>query len=169
MNDRGAVFLWGVPVIALTLAAIYVAPTLALPDGWGADRVRLGAVCAAAIGAWLLFAVLQVSTHRLFSAGDAPGPALSEPTPALRPKLAFLQNTLEQAVLAAIAYLAFAVTARDIQLALLPLDVGLFWLGRACFLFGHAKGMRGRAFGFALTFAPTLALYVILAAKLLAL
>ncbi|HVZ99365.1 MAG TPA: MAPEG family protein [Caulobacterales bacterium] len=167
MSDRGVVFLWGIPVVVLTVGAILLAPAWPVPGAWDTNRFRLGASCAAAIGVWLVAAVLLVSTHRLFSSADAPGPALSEPTPALRLKLAFLQNTLEQVVLAAIAYLAFAATAPTRELSLLPIDVILFWIGRACFLLGQANGMRGRAFGFALTFAPTLALYLLLLSTLL--
>lgn len=167
MKDRMAVMLWGVPALTLTLGAVALAPTLALPADWSAERLRLGAFCAAAIAAWLVFALLTVSVHRLTHAADAPGPALSEATPALRLKLAFLQNTLEQVVLAAIAYLAFAATARSDQLALLPISAALFWLGRLCFLVGHRYGMKGRAFGYALTFLPTLTLYLMMAARLL--
>jgi hypothetical protein len=166
MSDRQAVLLWGLPVVILTVGAAYLAPYIGLPEAWAADRVRYGAACAAAIAVWLVFALLQVSLHRLFTPADAPGPALSEATPALRLKLAFLQNTLEQVVLAAIAYLAFATSAPAEALPLLVLNVGLFWLGRTAFQFGHGKGMRGRAFGYALTFLPTLLLYLNLAASL---
>jgi len=168
MTDRQVVMLYGAPVIALTLGAVFLAPIIGMPEGWGADRLRLGAGCAAAIAAWLIFALLYVSTHRLFTPADAPGPALSDPTPPLRLKLAFLQNTLEQTVLAAIAYLAFAASAPAEQLPLLPLDAALFWIGRLTFLIGHRTGMRGRAFGYALTFLPTFALYLMLAAQLIA-
>jgi hypothetical protein len=168
-RDQTLILLWGAPVLALILGAIWAvdAELYVLPAGWGANRLRLGAGCAAAIGFWLIVAVLRVSLHRFFSDADRPGMGLTDaPGPALKIKLANLQNTLEQVVLAALAHLAYAASAPADRLAILPLFVALFSLGRVAFMLGYRFGAPGRAFGFGLSFGPTLALYAMLASGL---
>lgn len=66
----------------------------------------------------------------------------------------YLQNTLEQLVLALISYatLCFVLPVGSVYLILL-LSV-MFGIGRILFMLGYAKGGSGRAFGFALTFYP---------------
>lgn len=68
----------------------------------------------------------------------------------------YLQNTLEQLVLALITYatLCFVLPLGSLYLILL-LSL-LFGIGRILFMLGYAKGGSGRAFGFALTFYPNI-------------
>ncbi|MEJ0060877.1 MAG: MAPEG family protein [Terricaulis sp.] len=168
-REQLLILAWGAPALALILGAFWAvdASLYVLPKDWQDDRLRLGATCAAALGFWLIVAVLRVSLHRFFSDVDRPGAGLTEaPSPALRIKRANLQNTLEQVVLAALAHIAYAATAPQPALAILPLFVALFSLGRIAFMAGYRFGAAGRAFGFGLSFGPTLALYFLLAAQL---
>ena len=73
-----------------------------------------------------------------------------------------LQNTLEQCCLAFPVYVATAIVAPASFLPVVPLAAGMFLVGRALFFAGYAKGAPARAYGFALTFYPTVLLLVIL-------
>jgi hypothetical protein len=68
-------------------------------------------------------------------------------------------------VLAAIAWtgLALALSARD--LSLIPALAGLFAAGRVAFFAGYLYAPWARAFGLSLTFYPTIAALVWLAAR----
>jgi len=115
---------------------------------------------------WLLITVGNVANGRFFSPADSPGAGFAPPSPLLAPRVAILQNTLEQCVLASGAHLALAVVLRADELRLIPLLVVLFGIGRAAFWFGYRHGAPGRAFGFATTFYPTVAAYALAAVLL---
>jgi hypothetical protein len=72
---------------------------------------------------------------------------------------AFLQNTLEQAFIAALGLLALATVEGEAALAYVVATVVLFSLGRAAFLRGYPRGAGGRAFGIATTALPTVGAY----------
>ncbi|MBI1206713.1 MAG: MAPEG family protein [Azospirillum sp.] len=108
---------------------------------------------------WLAAAIGNVARKRFFSPADIQGSGFSDPSAALAVDVAIVQNTLEQTVLALGAHLALASVLRGSEMALIPLLVGLFCLGRASFWFGYRGGAGSRAFGFATTFYPTLFAY----------
>src|SRR3546814_6818027 len=62
----------------------------------------------------------MVSRGRFHSAIDNPGSAFAPPSPAIAVQVAFLQNTLEQAVAAVGAHLALATLISGPPLALIP-------------------------------------------------
>jgi hypothetical protein len=74
--------------------------------------------------------------------------------------LRYNQNTLEQTVLAAIAWTGLATTLPHSQLVLIPAMAFLFGLGRLTFWIGYGLHPLGRAFGMVLTALPTIAAYV---------
>jgi hypothetical protein len=78
----------------------------------------------------LMVAILMVSTGRRFSAADIGGQAAGPPSEKLAIKAAFLQNTLEQAVIAAGFFFALAAVADGAWLALLPVSAALFVVGK---------------------------------------
>jgi uncharacterized MAPEG superfamily protein len=69
----------------------------------------------------------------------------------------YLRNTVEQSVLAAMAWLAFAAVLPDRAAQILPSLAITFVIARATFWIGYAIAPWARAFGFALTFYPTVA------------
>ena len=73
--------------------------------------------------------------------------------------LRYNQNTLEQTLLAGIAWTALAVTLPIGQLVLLPAMATLFLVGRATFWIGYLVHPMGRAFGMTLTALPVLGSY----------
>ncbi len=71
---------------------------------------------------------------------------------------AILRNTHEQVTLAALVYAMAAIALpRHFTDVILGCAL-LFLIGRFIFATGYAKGAGGRAFGFALTFYPSVAL-----------
>lgn len=104
----------------------------------------------------VLVAVGMVSTGRRFSPEDIGGAAAGPPSERLAIKVAFLQNTLEQAVLAAGFYVAFASLVSGPWLSILPVSAACFLVGRVLFYRGYVKGVEGRAFGMTLTMMPVI-------------
>ena len=162
-RDQTLIVLAGLPVLLLTLAALHAVEGNQFPQllpsmaPW-----RIASLSAAFAALPLLFAVWRIALFRFVSEDDRPGAGLAPPPGApLRRHIAVLQNTLEQTVLAAIGYFAFAASAPAHQLALLPLFAALFVAGRTAFALGYRFGAPGRAFGFGLTMAPTATLYVL--------
>jgi hypothetical protein len=119
-----------------------------------AERLAMAAQAGAFVLLCLLVAVGMVSFGRRRSPDDIGGAAAGPPSPALAVKAAFLQNTLEQSVLACGAFFAFAAVATGAALALLPVAALLFCLGRALFWRGYPAGAGARALGMALTLLP---------------
>ena len=110
---------------------------------------------------WLAAAVANVACLRFFSPADIDGGGLAGASPKIHVGRAVLQNTLEQVVLAAGAHLALAATARGAVMVLVVPLVVLFCVGRLAFWLGYGRGAAHRAFGFAVTFYPTVFIYVL--------
>ena len=78
---------------------------------------------------------------------------------ALEINLRYNQNTLEQTVLAAIAWAGLGLALPHDRLVLIPAMAVLFAIGRVTFWIGYLIYPMGRAFGMVLTVAPTLGAY----------
>ncbi len=135
-------------------AAFWLGPSLADLPVEVAERLAFVALVFAVPGFVLLVAIMMVSTTRRFSAKDIGGQAAGPPSERLAIKAAFLQNTLEQVVLAAGFYFALAAVAGGAWLALLPVAAGLFVIGRVLFYRGYPRGAQGRSLGMGLTMMP---------------
>ena len=105
---------------------------------------------------WVMLGVRLVARGRFHSEADIGGSAAGPPSPVLAVRSAFLQNTLEQAFLAAGANLALAATAGGAWLGLIVASVVLFSIGRLAFYVGYPHGAGARAFGMAVTAVPAL-------------
>lgn len=154
--------LLGIPFCAAVLIAGYaLLPRLfAFPRHFeGALKLTLQVDLFVAL--WVLIAVRWVARIRLQSAEDMPGAAFAKPSRTIAIPIAFLQNTLEQAVIAIAVHLALATLLIGPQLALIPTAALLFAIGRAAFLAGYAKGAGARAFGMVVTLAPTFAGFIL--------
>jgi len=148
-----------VAAAALTVIALLAAYLL---SKGGTDPIRLSAPVASALAALaLVVCIADIAKKRFFDADVIEGAAYDKPGSAVAVDKAVLQNTLEQTVLAVIAYNGLTAVAPGLGPVLLPVLVSLFLVGRVFFIFGYREGAGGRAFGFALTFYPTVAAYVI--------
>jgi hypothetical protein len=81
--------------------------------------------------------------------------------------LRYNTNTLEQAVLAAIAWIGLALELRPQDLDLIPTFAVLFAAGRAAFWLGYLYAPWARAFGLGLSLYPSAAALVWLAFQVL--
>jgi len=105
---------------------------------------------------WLAATIGNVARLRFFSPDDIAGSGSANATAKVRHANAILQNTLEQVALAIPVHVALAMLVAS-STALIVVLVTLFAIGRLLFWIGYANGARARAFGFALTFYPTVA------------
>ncbi len=132
--------------IGALLAAGWCDPGHALPE-----RLRVLAAALVVPGLWSAAAIGNVARLRFFSARSIDG---GDADPALAQGRAIAQNTLEQTVLAAIAYGALTLATDRSVLPVAVLAI-CFSIGRVGFWAGYRRGAAARAFGFALTFYPT--------------
>lgn len=102
----------------------------------------------------LMFAIARVATVRFFSSQDIDGSGLTTPTRTISIDRAIIQNTVEQVILANGAYFSLISVNKE-NLFLIPALVSLFVCGRILFWVGYSMGASHRAFGFGLTFYPT--------------
>lgn len=132
-----------------------------------ADRLALALHWLLLPGLCLFAGIAMTANHRFFSSEAIDGAAPSRPG-AFEINLRYNQNTLEQTVLAAVAWsgLALSLPAKDLDV--IPAMAGLFVVGRAAFWIGYLYAPWARAFGLGLTFYPTVAALVWLAARALA-
>jgi len=112
----------------------------------------------------LIISIGRLARHRFFSPEDIDGSALSSGTKRATLLQCLLQNTLEQFIITVVVYLIWALTMPVAWLSVLPLNALLFAIGRFTFFAGYENGAPARAFGFALTFYPTVLLMLILIA-----
>lgn len=152
-------------------AVVFVVGYAALPPGWlglgpvveTADRIAFALKADLPIFLWLAGCVRSVSKARFYSPDDIRGSAYAPPGPALAVRVAVLQNSLEQTVLAVGAHLILATVLRGPELRIIPVLVGLYLVGRVTFAIGYARRPTGRAFGMAVTGLSTLVGYLLAA------
>lgn len=111
IQQRGVVLAAGLALVvcALVLALAYVClPHLFEFPKSLAERMAFAVQAEVFVFLWVVFGVRQVADGRFRSAADNRGSAYAPPSGRLAIPVAFLQNTLEQAVMAAGAHLALA-------------------------------------------------------------
>ena len=156
--------------LALTLlvliGAIAWQPEFLLPEGVLPNHLAFALRWDAAVLVCLVIAIGNLARHRFFTPADIDGSGLTSGTDRARMFQAILQNTLEQSVLAVLAHLVWAASVPGAWLGAIPAAVILFVVGRIAFAAGYSGGAPARAFGFALTFYPTMFLTVVAIAML---
>ena len=164
-------------LLAITVCAVVLATGYAgLPANWFgldqaltiADRIAFALQADLVIFLWLAGCVRAVSKGRFLSPTDIGGSASGPPSSALKFRLAVLQNSLEQTVLAVGAHLALATVLRGAELRVIPLLVALYLLGRVTFAWGYGRHPVGRAFGMAVTGVSTVVAFILTVGLLIA-
>jgi hypothetical protein len=149
----------GVPAILVVALVMMDAAELfariELPGDATVDRLAFVAHWFLVPGLALLAGV-AFAGRRAFLPGAIDG-TRTPASPTFEINLRYNQNTLEQVVLAAIAWTGLALTLPRSQLCLIPAMAFLFGIGRAAFWVGYLVAPPGRAFGMVLTALPTLA------------
>lgn len=135
-----------------------------------ADRLALAWRWLLVPGLCLLAGIGTTANQRFlrkdFIDGKRPAASTSDKPGFMEINLRYNLNTLEQAVLAAIAWTGLALELRPQDLGLIPALAGLFAAGRATFWAGYLYAPWARAFGLGLTAYPTFAALVWLAFRL---
>jgi uncharacterized membrane protein YecN with MAPEG domain len=150
----------------IVLALVVMCVVLPLPlffdfsDGHEPDRRQSLLLSASLLALPLTICIAAVARFRFFSPVDIHGNSTTAGSDRLRVLQAVLQNTLEQTVLAALVQLTWTQVVADEWLPVANMAAGLFLFGRLLFATGYANGAPGRAFGFALTFYPSVVLLV---------
>jgi hypothetical protein len=117
------------------------------------------------IPGFALFAGIVLVANRRFFLEDAIDGTRAPQSRSLEINLRYNQNTLEQTVLAGIAWSGLALALPRDQLTVIPALAILFGIGRAVFWIGYLMSPGARALGFALTFYPTVAALIWLAIR----
>ncbi|MEA3017607.1 MAG: hypothetical protein QOI38_2329 [Sphingomonadales bacterium] len=147
--------------LAFTLFALLWPELPDVPPG-SDGRLTLWLGCAAVAGFFLLVSVGRLAGHRFFTPEDIDGGGMSGNTPRAALLQALIQNTLEQTVLAIIAWGAWLWLGPTERGGLVIVFVLAFAAGRLLFFAGYSRGAPFRALGFTLCFYPTVALYLML-------
>jgi hypothetical protein len=151
-----------VPAFVVAFFTARYAPTLfgfaALPADNTAARLAFASHWLMVPGLALLAGIV-VASRRGFIA-DAIDGTRSPLSRSLEINLRYNQNTLEQTVLAAIAWINLSLMLPQERLVLIPAAAFLFGFGPAAFWIGYLIYPTARAFGMVLTVLPTIAGYV---------
>jgi hypothetical protein len=121
------------------------------------ERLAFAAKWCLIPGIFTLIGVAMVGNHRFFTDAIDPIDGGTDRTLAIWRQ--YLSNTLEQAVLFAIAALAFSCVAPLYWLKAIPILALLFAMGRVLFAAGYFIRPTLRAAGFALTCYPIIGIY----------
>lgn len=133
---------------------------ISLPSGDdAASRLALAAQWLGVPAFTLLIGIGMVAKRRFFVADAMDGSADTQ-NHGLEINLRYNRNTLEQTMLVAIAWPALALSLPHDRLALIPELAIIFAIARALFWLGYLYAGWARAFGFALTFYPTVVVYL---------
>lgn len=154
--------------LAVLLPAVWLLPKLVDFPTVLAERFALTIQIEVVLALWSAFAIRSVSSIRFKSVEDNRGSAYGPPSDRLRIPAAFLQNTLEQTLIAVLAHMALATLGGVEPLAFIVGAVLLFSVGRWTFLAGYSRGASGRAYGMVLTMLPTIVALVWVVAAVLA-
>ncbi len=149
---------------AVLVTAAVIAASLAFGSPAAlSNRLAVAIMVDLVVVAWLAAGIANVARLRFLSPSDIAGDGRTDASVAVRDAAAILQNTLEQVVLAIPVHIAAAMVI-DRSLTLLVALGLIFTIGRIAFWRGYSGGAQARAFGFALTFYPTLATLLTVAA-----
>ena len=132
-------------------------------------RINLLTLCGLAPVLILGASIARLAAHRFHTSQDLHGSGLKPDSERAKLLQALLQNTLEQMALALPTYSFWALLGPPHLFSLVPVAAAMFVFGRAFFFWGYSRGASGRAFGFALTFYPTVVLLagaIVLAARI---
>lgn len=141
-------------------------PLVNLPPEDAALRIAFAARWLFVPAATLFLGIAIVAGQRFFLSEAMDG-TRAPANRSLEITLRYNQNTLEQTVLVAIAWPLLALYLPEGRLGLVPVLAVLFAFGRIAFFVGYLIAPWARAFGFGLTFYPTVAAYVWLLLRML--
>ncbi len=147
--------------VVFRLTDIGPTPPSGIETSW---RLAYALKCEVFAALCLLAGVAKIANRRFFIP-DAIG---GGPSPSIESDQRYLQNTLEQLVLAIVAHLALVTIVAPQSIRAVAVLVMLFVIGRVTFWVGYHRSGPARAFGFATTFYPTVAAYAFVVYRIVA-
>ena len=145
--------------LVFRLTAIDLTPSGGIEIWW---RLEYALKCEVFAALCLLAGVGLIANRRFFLSDAIEGGA----SPSIEIDRRYVQNTLEQLVLAIVAHLALVTIVAPESIRAVAVLVMLFVIGRVTFWIGYHQSGSARAFGFATTFYPTVAVYVYVVSKI---
>jgi hypothetical protein len=145
--------------IVFRLTDIGPTPPGGIETSW---RLEYALRCDVFAALCLLAGVGKIANRRFFT----PDAIAGGPSPSIEIDLRYLQNTLEQLVLAIVAHLALVTIVAPESIRAVAVLVMLFVIGRVTFWIGYHRSGSARAFGFATTFYPTVAVYAYVVSRI---
>jgi hypothetical protein len=139
---------------------------VALPADTAGDRLAFVARWMVLPGLSLLLGVIFAARRGFYA--DAIDGTRAPANYAMEINLRYNTNTLEQTLLAGIAWSALALVIPISSLVIIPAMASMFFAGRIAFWIGYLIHPMGRAFGMALTMLPILVSFVWLTLRLFA-
>ena len=146
--------------MVVILGAILAGPNALSPEATSGERIAFALSTDAIIALWLAISIALLARHRFYSPDDIDGSGLTDGTETANILQATLQNTLEQTVLAVLVHLSWAILLPVSWISAIPAAVVLFLCGRMLFVRGYRGGAPTRAFGFALTYCPSVLMLI---------
>jgi hypothetical protein len=150
-----------VPAMVLASAAWAYAPLaltlVTLPVDDAAHRLAYAVQWLLAPGLTLLAGVFGAARRGFYA--DAIDGTRTPSSHSLELNLRYNQNTIEQLLLAAIAWMGLSQSLPHADLVLIPVMAALFFIGRVTFWIGYAIHPIARTFGMTLTAVPTIIAY----------
>lgn len=143
------------------LTAIDLTPPGSIEMSW---RLEYALKCEVFAALCLLAGVGRIANRRFFT----PDAIAGGESPSIEIDRRYVQNTLEQLVLAIVAHLALVTIVAPESIRVVAVLVMLFVIGRATFWIGYHRSGPARAFGFATTFYPTVAVYAFVVYRIVA-
>ena len=128
------------------------------PSNSPRDRLDYALTWLLLPGLSLLIGVIGASRRGFYK--DAIDGTRTPASPALEINLRYNQNTVEQVLLAAIAWIGLALRLPQDMMFLFPVLAVVFLAGRIAFFVGYMITPIGRAYGMVLTVFPTLLAYL---------
>lgn len=153
--------------LVTVIGAIWLRPEFLQPLPAIQERLAATLRWDALVLACLVISIGLLARHRFFTPADIDGSGLTAGTDRARVLQAVLQNTLEQVVIAVLAHLLWTAATPAGWYPAVPVAAVLFVAGRICFAYGYRGGAPARAFGFALTFYPTVLLVAVSAVTMI--
>lgn len=131
-------------------------PALQIADA-RPEKAKIALIAALLVGS-LAVAIMRLANHRFYEPLDRNAAAASTATEKATQLQAILRNTHEQVTIAVLVYsIAFLLMPSAWTDAIFAAAT-LFAIGRFFFARGYSKGAAGRAFGFGLSFYPSILL-----------
>ena len=163
-SEQRAIARSAIAALLVTVSVLVAAGALSLVEADAIEqRLSLLSFAITPLILALLRDIARLANHRFVEPLDRNAAAAPTGTAKADMLSAILRNTHEQVTIAALIYAMAAIALPANWTDAILCCAAVFLIGRLIFAAGYAKGAGGRAFGFGLTFYPSVALALLTA------